>query len=502
MDNKKHILCCIILFLYSLFFQTGNLKAQSSWTPVKTITSGYADKNPKFGTKQNLGPYLYKWEFLVFERHINQSANICVLKLGPSGQIDSTVYITNDAYSNLNPSISYDDGYEWTGYIIKKSLILWEKNRNGRTDIFGCFYNIISGWGAPFPVDTSAGNKFHPHSVYLNNSNFALVYEKNNDIIYRNLNAETNAVTYDTNLTVNESAVCKNPFIMLINLKTYVSYEKKKPNNENQIDIRISQSFRVWTAADTIAYAGNNVNSGFVKSANYAVSVFNSNRLGNYNIYGVINFYNNTRVQENLVTKPGTKNSNFDSFIYPIITDDNGSLVFQAKAHIETKDSVKIKFGSYFTEQDSIAVNDSNYSANLSMNKGMALGNFAKIWVVFNKDSSAFSNLYGKSISVIISKIIKTGNEIAETFSLHQNFPNPFNPETKINFNVPSGNNSPVKLIIYDALGQEVEQILNQQLDGGSYQLTWNAENFAGGVYFLKLISADFSDTKKLILLK
>ncbi|NWF50239.1 MAG: phosphodiester glycosidase family protein [Ignavibacteriaceae bacterium] len=85
-------------------------------------------------------------------------------------------------------------------------------------------------------------------------------------------------------------------------------------------------------------------------------------------------------------------------------------------------------------------------------------------------------------------------------FKLFQNYPNPFNPETKISFYV--GEQSKIQLKIFDLLGNEVRNILNEEKSPGFYSVRFNGSGLPSGVYFCRLISADFYDTKKLILLK
>jgi len=101
--------------------------------------------------------------------------------------------------------------------------------------------------------------------------------------------------------------------------------------------------------------------------------------------------------------------------------------------------------------------------------------------------------------------ILPISNEIPEHFSLSQNYPNPFNPNTKIKFDIPfEGNNldRSIRLIIYDITGREVTTLINESLKPGSYESEWNAGNFASGIYFYKLTSEDFAETKKMVLLK
>lgn len=94
---------------------------------------------------------------------------------------------------------------------------------------------------------------------------------------------------------------------------------------------------------------------------------------------------------------------------------------------------------------------------------------------------------------------------IPNSFMLSQNYPNPFNPETKIRFDIPENSNmhpSNVSLIIYDVLGREVSALVNEQLKPGKYEVKWNASVNPSGVYYYMLKSGDFTETKKMTLVK
>jgi len=91
-------------------------------------------------------------------------------------------------------------------------------------------------------------------------------------------------------------------------------------------------------------------------------------------------------------------------------------------------------------------------------------------------------------------------NELPQSFSLSQNYPNPFNPVTRIKFNLPVS--SDVKLVIYDVLGREIETLLNENKKPGSYEVNWDGSRYASGVYFYKLITDEFVETKKMVLVK
>ena len=108
-------------------------------------------------------------------------------------------------------------------------------------------------------------------------------------------------------------------------------------------------------------------------------------------------------------------------------------------------------------------------------------------------------------------------NEIPNKFSLSQNYPNPFNPSSKIKFSIPLSRGLPAEhsqagvskgwgvltsLKIYDILGREVAMLVNENLQSGTYDVTFDGSDYASGVYFYKLKAGDYSETKKMVLMK
>jgi hypothetical protein len=83
---------------------------------------------------------------------------------------------------------------------------------------------------------------------------------------------------------------------------------------------------------------------------------------------------------------------------------------------------------------------------------------------------------------------------------LHQNYPNPFNPSTSIKFEIPKS--SPVKLVICDDLGREAVVLVDENLKAGVYEVNWDAGKISSGVYFYKLITGNFTETKRMVLIK
>ncbi len=108
------------------------------------------------------------------------------------------------------------------------------------------------------------------------------------------------------------------------------------------------------------------------------------------------------------------------------------------------------------------------------------------------------------SFTCMITDINKLSSEIPKEFSLSQNYPNPFNPITKIRFDIPRwrGEGGWTKLRVYDVMGREVQTLVNEVLQPGTYETTLDGSMLNSGVYFYRLVANGFTDTKRLILLK
>lgn len=143
-------------------------------------------------------------------------------------------------------------------------------------------------------------------------------------------------------------------------------------------------------------------------------------------------------------------------------------------------------------------------TGNQGDNIGMTSGN-GKLWPVWMDNSTGGYQIWTASVDYNTIGIKSVSGNTPESFSLNQNFPNPFNPSTKIRFAIPSGGERHafhVRLIIYDMIGKEIAILVNQQLSTGTYETQWNAENIPSGVYFYKLTAGEFSSTRKMVLMK
>lgn len=104
------------------------------------------------------------------------------------------------------------------------------------------------------------------------------------------------------------------------------------------------------------------------------------------------------------------------------------------------------------------------------------------------------------SVSSTLTGVIQISNTLPDGYSLQQNYPNPFNPSTSIRFSIPESGF--LSIVIFDMTGREVKTLINGVTEVGSYEVSFDAGGLSSGIYYYKLVSGDFSDVKKMILLK
>jgi hypothetical protein len=127
-------------------------------------------------------------------------------------------------------------------------------------------------------------------------------------------------------------------------------------------------------------------------------------------------------------------------------------------------------------------------------------------WIlkIYDRTSGNTGTLKAWSINFLIGTtpngIQNISSEVPKAFSLSQNYPNPFNPTTNIKFNV--SKLSGVRIVVYDVMGREVQTLVNEKLQPGTYESSFDGSRLTSGVYFYKLITEGYSETKKMLMLK
>jgi hypothetical protein len=108
--------------------------------------------------------------------------------------------------------------------------------------------------------------------------------------------------------------------------------------------------------------------------------------------------------------------------------------------------------------------------------------------------------IYGFTTASKPTSVRNKESQIASSYELFQNFPNPFNPSTKIRYSLPLL--SKVSLKVYNILGQEVANLINTEQSAGFHEAVWNAKDVSSGIYFYKLTAGSFVEVRKMLVLK
>jgi Secretion system C-terminal sorting domain len=129
------------------------------------------------------------------------------------------------------------------------------------------------------------------------------------------------------------------------------------------------------------------------------------------------------------------------------------------------------------------------------------LNSIEKLILFEDKIIAATSNgLWQRDTSAVITYSYEQSNSVPKSYHLYQNYPNPLNPTTTFEFSIPE--QSYVKLEVFNLLGEKVATLVSEELNAGNNKYEWNAKQLSSGIYYINLTARDFTQTKKLILLK
>ena len=221
---------------------------------------------------------------------------------------------------------------------------------------------------------------------------------------------------------------------------------------------------------------------------------------------------------ETILTFPFTYNSTMsDNFITGFTV--NGDSVYETGTETALGDgygTINLPFGTFF---NSLRIKHiiNLYDSSITYQQGFHTTYTVYEWYIPNKKFSIFKiiyitftlpvppynftykNVFYNPASPPIG-IQKIGKDVPEKYNLSQNYPNPFNPATVFNYQLTKTTN--VRLIIYDMLGREVTRLVDEKQDAGTYKAEWDASRYNSGTYFYKLQTPEFSETKKMVLVK
>lgn len=199
------------------------------------------------------------------------------------------------------------------------------------------------------------------------------------------------------------------------------------------------------------------------------------------------------------------------NFTKPIaVTDYNDNLYLFYRSDIEADTLYGLEDIEYRTSQDKgvtwsdpVVLSRTNHDAGyVSVAKNVGEHGIDILWRESSSelidDSDTTDILYANLDILVGIKQVET--DVPSSYRMGQNYPNPFNPSTIINFSIPE--RGLVTLKIYNMLGEEIAELVNNVKDAGSYEVSFKAVNLASGTYIYKIQSGDFTATKKMMLIK
>ena len=403
------------------------------------------------------------------------------------GELISLVKKSNDIIASINYKgvyISRDNAVTWEYYLHKDISVLTFYKRSGRlfagTTNYGMYYSDDNGnnWKAMNSPIVSV-LAFTSNDSYL----FAGAYETG---IYRSSNNGNNW----------EYVSLGNRTIYAIhysNSKLFAgdSYVNIKQSTDNGI------SWNNNGIPGCVAYCFNDYN-GKIFAGLFSQGIFYSTNSGNTWIQSMLTnasisqiSYNTNFMFASSLSQPGIVRSSDEGINWE---PTNLNRVCWTLLVLEDYIIAGTGIGGVFVS------NDNGFSWR-SRNDNIGSNNVAAL---IDHNGYVFAGLSENGINKIalseLTDIEQTNNSVPDEYMLSQNYPNPFNPTTKINYELRITNYVSVK--VFDVLGNEVAALVNENKPAGSYSVDFDGADLPSGIYFYKLESGNFSDTKRMILLK
>lgn len=456
---------------------------------------------------------------------------------GPGNENDQVVAIAVDLSGNI-----YVTGFSWAG-AIKEDYATIKYNSNGvqqwvqRYDGPGSFYDepismAVDNLGNVYVTGFSYGNG--------TNNDFATIKYNTNGVIQwiQRYNGSENsddhaysiALDNSHNVYVTGQINGNNSNYQTIKYNSNGAFQWSQEYNGPRDSIDIATSVTVDNTGDIyVTGYSTGINSLF----DYATIKYNSNGIQQW-----VQRYNGTGNSDDMANSIDTDNSNNiyvtggstgsgnnmdmvtikynSSGAQQWLQRFNGSsnnYDFAVTVKLDLLGNVYITGSSYetqYSDYTTIKYNSTgsqlwmqNYNGpgnNIDNANDLFIDSAANVYVtgksVGSNSNSDFATIkYSQTIG-----ISQVSTEIPSTFSLSQNYPNPFNPVTNIEFNIPKA--SIVRISVYDLQGREIENLVYQNLNAGSYKVDWDASKYSSGIYYYKITAGNFTETKKMVLVK
>ena len=462
---------------------------------VLASSDNYSYKNPVFDNHNNL---INQEGLIVYERHSSSSSSdIMIRKYNYTGYLTEVSLTGNSGFLNINPSYT-------------NNIIVWQSNASGNWDLYYSLNN--NGWSAPELLDSASSVDTSPY-IYCNNyypieNNFYyLAYKKDNNISFKKFRTSTGVWDYDTVITSGNENYEQPIITTAYESNRYcVVYLKKYTDDFTRINISPYYhytSVNIFLEPSYEIYQPNSQSALTVSNSYSTMISYSYDTLGRKNILG---FRIDYPIYKEVLTEsiPGvhisgkgqnmnivTENSisHFSAFALNTVSSDSSYLTLARNIGSNGFDTVYKKF----------YLSDTSLNLKYDLSQPVYFSFYFRINAVWEKIINGRTLLVESSMTDMVSAI--NNNEInLRKYSLIQNYPNPFNPSTNLEFEIPELGF--VSLKVYDALGQVVRTLINDSRPAGNYKVEFDGSDLPSGVYFYRLESGEFSETKRMILLK
>ena len=393
-----------------------------------------------------------------------------------------------------NSSLSYNSSVSLSGSTVH---IVWQDNRDGNHEIY-LKRSTDEGlsWGTDTRLTNNSSVSNNPvvsvagtalHLVWYDNrdGSYEIYYKRSTD----------NGVSWGADTRLTNNSFSNTPSISVSGSLIHVVWQDFR-DSDDEIYYKRSTDGGVSWGADT--RLTNNTGESLYPAVSVSGSAVNvvwrDDRDGNTEIYykrstdGGVSWGTDTRL---------TNNSSLSSLPSIIVSGSAGHVVW----HDDRDGNYEIYYkrssdGGVSWGADTRLTNNSSFSGYASFSlSGSA------VHVVWLDSRDGNDEIYYKrDPNGNVVGITNINSEMPREFILEQNYPNPFNPTTNLEFRI--ADFGFVNLTIYDAMGRTVETLQNGDMKPGVYEAEWNASSYPSGVYFYRLSSGSFTETKKMLLVK
>ncbi|MFA7360062.1 MAG: T9SS type A sorting domain-containing protein [Candidatus Kapaibacterium sp.] len=403
--------------------------------------------------------------------------------------------LTNNSFTSYNPSISV------SGSVLH---VLWYDNRDGNNEIY--YKRSLDGgstWGSDTRLtsDSNAVSKYDP-SVAVSGAVVHVVWHDNrssNNEIYYKRSADGGASWSPDSALTHNTANSNNSHVEAYGSTVHVVWTDSRDGNEEIYYNRSDNAGISWGLDTRLTNntLGSN-NPSISVSGMFVNVVWQDNRDGNWEIYHKHSFDAGT----NWGTDTRLTNNTSASYSPSVLVYAAPPALAVHVVWYDNRDGndeiyykQSIDGGNTWSTDTRLTNNNSNSSDPSVAVSGSIVH---VVWCDYRDGN--WEIYYKRDPTGNPTGIVNVKSEIPTSYSLKQNYPNPFNPNTVIRFSLPSV--SQISLKVYDVMGREVQSLVNEKLQAGTYETTFDGSGLNSGVYFYKLMTDGFTETRRMLLVK